>query len=939
MPRKLQFQVVHVSGHEPGYGPKELELHSPVTKGWQSQKFCVYPQEVVLKLKEPANLRKLQILSHQYLIASKVEIFAGLASNQQAPSLINCKFTRLGYVSLSSNEQSNFKTRELKSVSLNIECQFVKFLVHKNHVNKHNLYNQINVIAVNLIGDPIDEMYSETKKMNLSTAAEDLVEKFMSGGDTSELRKDIVRGSRPDYISPLDDLAFDIYQDSETAQLIRRLEAKKQDAVLEERFDYAKKLKQAMADLQKVGEKLGRFEVEKRRAIEIEDYDMAKAKKLQADEYRLHVYKQLDLPDLLEIKQVESKRQQPPSVFITSQIHSKQQQHSAVLNEARLQTTFPSVQSDSKPHTVTKSESPVLPPIVSPASGHILQMTTVEHESTPVSRLPRTPDKVRLQSSPQLQDPEDRPIPALKSKGNFEENLEFPSDGNSGTHDEEKPGELSERDESEATPIIDVYGLYLVQLAYSKIWKHRQDALEKVMGEISVDDGKLIFESEPKAIVRATTLLLKKMLQDNVVTVFTEAVKVESTLLADYIPRKKLGKSEYAFVVDKTIPVLLTRVGDMAPRTKESAVSLIQDSAVIKEVKALGTIPEMLVHPLKSKGQVPWRLFKGRIEVIHNLLEPLDVDKQGSFTTDGVMQFVKKAIEHSNKEVREAGIALLLDMYKKVGNAVRAYLPPDEPSTRKNPLYSRIFDGLDKIDGKPTKAEQKLQAKQEKEETEKVKKQEIAALQAQLKELRALKEAADETKSKGERPNDTTVTGDLLSQDSDNIDHICIFCGDFNEKLSQETLDGHYAKSCPMLKKCNNCSQVIEICNLNEHLLTECERKADFKKCPRCQEAIAKPQLDSHVKAKACPATRGDKPFNRCPLCKEKVADGEEGWKKHLVNDCKANTKRLQQQKKVAKTGGKQPPDKKTTDQKPAGVVKRRTSRLAEKSVKTNDGK
>ena len=34
----------------------------------------------------------------------------------------------------------------------------------------------------------------------------------MSGGDTSELRKDIVRGSRPDYISPLDDLAFDIYQ-------------------------------------------------------------------------------------------------------------------------------------------------------------------------------------------------------------------------------------------------------------------------------------------------------------------------------------------------------------------------------------------------------------------------------------------------------------------------------------------------------------------------------------------------------------------------------------------------------------------------------------------------------------------------------------------------------------------------------------------------------
>ena len=37
---------------------------------------------------------------------------------------------------------------------------------------------------------------------------------------------------RPDYISPLDDLAFDMYQDPEIAQIIRKLERKKQEAVL-----------------------------------------------------------------------------------------------------------------------------------------------------------------------------------------------------------------------------------------------------------------------------------------------------------------------------------------------------------------------------------------------------------------------------------------------------------------------------------------------------------------------------------------------------------------------------------------------------------------------------------------------------------------------------------------------------------------------------------
>ena len=50
-----------------------------------------------------------------------------------------------------------------------------------------------------------------------------------------------------------------------------------------------------------VGEKLGKYEVEKRQAVENEDYDKAKLKKVQMDEYRLQVYKQLELYELLEM--------------------------------------------------------------------------------------------------------------------------------------------------------------------------------------------------------------------------------------------------------------------------------------------------------------------------------------------------------------------------------------------------------------------------------------------------------------------------------------------------------------------------------------------------------------------------------------------------------------------------------------------------------------
>lgn len=49
-----------------------------------------------------------------------------------------------------------------------------------------------------------------------------------------------------------------------------------------------------------VGEKLGKYEVEKRQAVENEDYDKAKLKKVQMDEYRLQIYKDLNVKDLLE---------------------------------------------------------------------------------------------------------------------------------------------------------------------------------------------------------------------------------------------------------------------------------------------------------------------------------------------------------------------------------------------------------------------------------------------------------------------------------------------------------------------------------------------------------------------------------------------------------------------------------------------------------------
>ena len=58
-------------------------------------------------------------------------------------------------MSLSDNEKTGFKARELKSVHVDAVGVFLKLNIHKNHINKHNLYNQVGIVAVNVIGEEV----------------------------------------------------------------------------------------------------------------------------------------------------------------------------------------------------------------------------------------------------------------------------------------------------------------------------------------------------------------------------------------------------------------------------------------------------------------------------------------------------------------------------------------------------------------------------------------------------------------------------------------------------------------------------------------------------------------------------------------------------------------------------------------------------------------
>ncbi|KAM4703358.1 centrosomal protein of 104 kDa [Rhinophrynus dorsalis] len=890
MPHKIGFVVISSSGSEDGFSAKELMVHAPTVNGWRSPRFCQYPQEIVIQMVERCRIRKLQLLAHQYMISSKIEFYISESLPEYFTPYQSERFRRLGYVSLSDNEKTGYKARELKSVYVEAVGQYLKLIFHKNYPNRYNLYNQVALIAINIIGDPVDFNEENT------SSREKLIDQYL-GNSADDSALDASYIGKADSISPLDDLAFDMYQDPEVAQIIRKLDEKKQEAVRHERYDYAKKLKQAIADLQKVGERLGRYEVEKRCAVEKEDYDLAKQKKQQMEEYRQKVYQQLELHDLLDIalirrgselyldplEQSVSPQQQKAADFAQSEKEKSTEKKPK--KERQIITEKPPKMSSPKPIVQPRSPSP--PPTPTPASV----VPSINIDALPYDERPL----------PAQRKTKDEEFTYLEPETNEENAVDTPRTRITG-----EPEPLTEKALREASFAIEVFGEALVAGAYSKTWSYREDALLAVYKKLS-DMPVGTSKDDLKNMLRAAIFLVRRAIKDKVTSVFQASLRLLKMIITHYIPKHKLGKGETTHSVDKTLPDLLSRTGDSATRHRLIATNFIQEIALFKEVKPLQIIPAHLVQPIKPTSLS--RLALSQVELVENLIKELGVENSG-FTVDSVMKFATGALEYTTSEVRDKAMKIILFLYKDHRGEVLEYMPPEDSSARKNILYKTLFDGFAKIDGKPTDTELKLQKKAMAEEAERQKKEEIRALQEQLAALKEVQAEVQSGKGKDvnvhkskldERGKKAALSPNAEIPDehvavTNYLDNLCIFCGERDESFTEEGLDLHYWKHCPMLKRCEHCKQVVEIASLTDHLLTECDQKDSFGKCQRCSEAVPKDLLLEHVKAKSCNPAKGEKVANRCPLCHENFTPGEEAWKSHLMgkDGCKMNPRRTQ---------------------------------------------
>lgn len=245
-----------------------------------------------------------------------------------------------------------------------------------------------------------------------------------------------------------------------------------------------------------------------------------------------------------------------------------------------------------------------------------------------------------------------------------------------------------------------------------------------------------------------------------------------------------------------------------------------------------------IVRPLPPKLKTAWRPIAARLEILVALVTDFGLDNNHGLHMDPMLNFAKttQAFAHSQKEVRDAAKKLVVAIQKIVGSGP---LEPTLSLLRKNQReeYEAAFaaKGDAVPDSKPTAGGGGAGAKGSKSDHS-PKRTDMAHQHAT--HLPGGKVPTSQAKVQDQSHGYPQGPGGPQSKETPGGDGeekqdftSCMFCGFQNKKWSENDLDLHYWKDCPLLISCPSCAQIVEIAGLPEHLLDECEAKDDYVPC------------------------------------------------------------------------------------------------------------
>ena len=273
----LKYTIIGASSKDPDHPVERITSSNP-QDGWHSSRFCSYPQEILIKFPYPVHIRQINLLFHETLISSRIDIYHFFPSkyNDLLRDYNSLTFDKIGYVNPDSNSRTDYQCREYKRISIAENFTYLKLVFQKNINNIYNPFNQVGLINLQCFGF----IYSEE---NLEEIFKD---KFHNNNhniyNNPEEFDNLLKTENFDKYIPVGEIKDDQFHQI-CSDKLKDLNIHLDRAKYYTDYEKAKKINDFIEDVRNIGYKVEHLTKLKRIAVDKEDYPKAKEIKIEID--------------------------------------------------------------------------------------------------------------------------------------------------------------------------------------------------------------------------------------------------------------------------------------------------------------------------------------------------------------------------------------------------------------------------------------------------------------------------------------------------------------------------------------------------------------------------------------------------------------------------------------------------------------------------------
>ena len=267
----LYFFKNNVTSQDPLYPLNNL-LDKSNKKGWISNRFCIYPQEIIVEFHSLVNIKQINILINESKIPTVIEIVNCVVLPNDTdirgnPNKVNYQYTNIGFIRLSSNIETCYKARELRRIYVNLFTKRIKLIIHKNYSNLMNTFCQVGIVSLDFFGFilPSNEKYQYKTKLKQFNYADISLDEEIQG---------------------LNDSFFEKRIDKKTEIRLKELKEEMEKKKASEEYDDCKVIKKEIDQLKKLTFKIYNLEMYKNECVKRFDFDNAKKIKKDLDIFK-----------------------------------------------------------------------------------------------------------------------------------------------------------------------------------------------------------------------------------------------------------------------------------------------------------------------------------------------------------------------------------------------------------------------------------------------------------------------------------------------------------------------------------------------------------------------------------------------------------------------------------------------------------------------------